>query len=184
MLGCEYKSPSNESTSKDFTINDVKIDSSSLNEKYSNRSIEDSSPHKYDSIRITDLTISSLKFRSDVKQLIEKFGKPDSITYHTNEFSGGKFRNYHYSNNLFSVDSLGKVNGFEVNNKKFILNYGNIAVGNKDTVLVKMFPLSMANTLQNDSISIIRVHVENSPDYILFQTVKGNIINFMYWENW
>ncbi len=150
----------------------------------SQRLILQSEPIPYDSIKLEAISVSSVKLRSNVSNLLSKLGKPDTIVRQKNDFDDSEFFDYVYGKSNFYV-SQGLISGFDIYDTNYIFDYKSIRIGDEESILKDLFPNSYSRKFTNGNENIIKVKIVGlSDDYILFKVKEDHIIGYLLWENW
>jgi hypothetical protein len=137
-----------------------------------------------DQIRSKDISIEGIRLKDPKAILVTKFGNADSIVKQLNDFNGAIFYTYWYNKSNFSIEQ-DTITGFEIRDKKFHFEPGDITIGQDESVLKSIFPKSYTKKYYNDKgETIIRVQMDNGADYIFFNINNGKIKEYMKWESW
>ena len=127
-----------------------------------------------------DISISGVKLGEELKTLY-KFGKEDSVTADSSDFESNSLKRYYWGKSYFEVDSKGKISGFLVKDKRFVLETLKVKVGDAksfvEASIKKSFPHpenAEGGVLRsNGNYILLRIGVTD--DYIGF-TFKGEIL--------
>lgn len=129
-----------------------------------------------------DVCISGVLMGSRKNELLDIFGKPDSVVSHINEFEGTAFQEYIYGNSSFYlVDN--KFTSFDLKDSAFQFDYGKIKVGHRIEEIEKHFPTSYRNREVTKSETTIRVRIAETDSYILFVCTDQIITRIMSWDD-
>ncbi len=153
-------------------------------ESESQKLISQGEPIPYDSVKLEAISVSNVKLRSNVSNLLSKLGKPDTIVRQKNDFDDSEFFDYVYGKSNFSV-SQGLISGFDIYDTNYVFDYKSIRIGDEESILKDLFPNSYSRKFTNGNENIIKVKIVGlSDDYILFKVKEDHIIGYLLWENW
>lgn len=135
-----------------------------------------------DAISSKDICISGVLIEADKSVLLKNFGKPDSIISRINEFEGTEFRQFVYLNSTFSI-SGNRFANFNLRDRAFQFDYGEIRVGDPEEKIRNIFPQSYSKREIRGSKVTIRVKVTDIDSYILFTSENGVVIRIHSWDD-
>lgn len=135
-----------------------------------------------DTISPRDLCVSGVLIGSAKNDLLNEFGKPDSVISHTDEFEGTVFQEYIYLRSSFYMVN-NNFRAFDLRDSVFQLDYGEIAVGDPVEVIEKKFPKSYNEREVGKSETTIRVRIGKSDSYVLFTCCNERITRIMSWDD-
>jgi|GEM_PF-5074820 len=140
---------------------------------------------KYDSISIEAIVVSNLTIGAIREDIIQKFGRPDSVKKILNEFNGVETNAFYYSTNSFEFEN-NKMIGFELYDSSFYFLNEKIAVGQPFITIQKTFPISYKNRMPsgNEDEEILRIMIEGTYDYIMIKILDGTVTEIMKFENY
>lgn len=128
------------------------------------------------SLPLNKVSVSGVTLGRKSGQLVKKFGKPDSIVQVNPEMDIDPYRKYHYGKSFFAVTG-NSIDGFEINDNRFILDQGKIRIGENISKVKETFGTTL---FFNGNQA--KVRIGSSDDYLLFVFWKDKVYSFSIYK--
>ena len=126
--------------------------------------------------------VNDVSLGDSVSILIKKVGEPDSSKFQMNEFSNNPFKVLFYDNAKFYAEN-NIFTGFDIKNPTYKISSLNISVGDNVSKLENIFPDSYKKYKTNND-NFVRVRINQTDSYLLFEILNDKIIRYHIWTDW
>ena len=133
---------------------------------------------KSDTLESSKLSLNGLKIGDSKEDLLKKIGRPQKIEKGYNEFQNSESQIYYYFHSKLYVED-GKLEGFEVNDKKLTLDSLNIRIGQNFEDIKVVFPYSYDMAIKSGNSSSINVFVRDLDQHFVLEFHDGKLSRFL-----